>query len=61
MQASNVLGALTVTAPADGLPRGPVLLVDDTTGSGWTLTVAADALLAAGADRVLPLVLWQRP
>ena len=60
MQASNVLGALAVVTP-DGLPRGPVLLVDDTTGSGWTLTVAADALLDAGVDAVLPLVLWQRP
>lgn len=35
----------------------PVLLVDDVTDTGWTLTVAARALRAAGAAQVLPLVL----
>ena len=35
----------------------PVLLVDDQTDSGWTLTVAAAQLRDAGASAVLPLVL----
>ena len=34
-----------------------VLLVDDQTVTGWTLTRAAVALRARGAERVLPLVL----
>jgi ATP-dependent DNA helicase RecQ len=34
-----------------------VLLVDDRVVTGWTLTVAARAVRAAGAERVLPLVL----
>jgi ATP-dependent DNA helicase RecQ len=36
---------------------GPVLLVDDLIDTGWTLTVAAMRLRAAGAVGVLPLVL----
>ncbi|MCX5400220.1 RecQ family ATP-dependent DNA helicase [Streptomyces sp. NBC_00102] len=36
---------------------GPVLLVDDSTDSGWTLAVAARLLRKAGAEQVLPLVL----
>ncbi|MFF3013943.1 RecQ family ATP-dependent DNA helicase [Streptomyces sp. NPDC057939] len=36
---------------------GPVLLIDDSTESGWTLAVAARLLRQAGADQVLPLVL----
>ncbi|WP_033822452.1 DEAD/DEAH box helicase [Kitasatospora sp. MBT63] len=36
---------------------GPVLLVDDSVDSGWTVTVAARLLRQAGADAVLPLVL----
>ncbi|MFD6530768.1 RecQ family ATP-dependent DNA helicase [Streptomyces sp. NPDC060184] len=36
---------------------GPVLLVDDSTDSGWTLAVAARLLRRAGAEQVLPLVL----
>src|SRR6478672_11983654 len=38
-------------------PAATVLLVDDQVASGWTLTVAATALRAAGASAVLPLVL----
>ena len=38
-------------------PRGAVLLVDDQVVTGWTLTVAARAVRAAGADSVLPLAL----
>lgn len=47
---------------ADGLelPDGPVLLVDDLADSRWTLTVAARALLAAGATAVLPFTLALR-
>ncbi|MBS9533115.1 RecQ family ATP-dependent DNA helicase [Mycobacterium sp. M1] len=36
---------------------GPVLLVDDVTDTGWTLTMAARVLRAAGAPRVLPFAL----
>ncbi|QVQ52008.1 ATP-dependent DNA helicase RecQ [Spiractinospora alimapuensis] len=36
---------------------GPLLLVDDYTESGWTLTTATALLRGAGAPEVLPLVL----
>lgn len=52
--------AFTVSAElADALTRspGPVLLVDDSTDSGWTLAVAARLLRRAGSGPVLPLVL----
>ncbi|MGW0854508.1 RecQ family ATP-dependent DNA helicase [Streptomyces sp. NPDC002690] len=53
-------GAFTVsdelTAALAASP-GPVLLVDDSTDSGWTLAVAARLLRKAGAEQVLPLVL----
>jgi ATP-dependent DNA helicase RecQ len=39
------------------VPAGPVLLLDDTTRSGFTLTVAAVLLREAGAGPVYPLVL----
>ncbi|MGH3361442.1 MAG: DEAD/DEAH box helicase [Nocardioides sp.] len=39
------------------LPAGPVLLVDDLVVTGWTLTLAARAIRAAGASDVLPLTL----
>ncbi|MGB8652402.1 MAG: recombinase RecQ, partial [Mycobacteriales bacterium] len=39
------------------LAGAPVLLVDDRTDSGWTLTEAARVLRRAGAGAVLPLVL----
>jgi ATP-dependent DNA helicase RecQ len=38
-------------------PGATVLLVDDQVASGWTLTVAATAIRAAGASAVLPLAL----
>jgi ATP-dependent DNA helicase RecQ len=53
-------GALTVPpglAAALADLRGPVLLVDDFTETGWTLAVVARMLRQAGAQGVLPLVL----
>ncbi|MFE0678643.1 RecQ family ATP-dependent DNA helicase [Streptomyces sp. NPDC058867] len=53
-------GAFSVSGDlADALAdsRGPVLLVDDYTDSGWTLAVAARLLRRAGSGEVLPLVL----
>ena len=44
------------------LPEGgPILLVDDTYRSGWTVTVAASLLRGAGAEAVLPLVVHRLP
>ncbi len=40
---------------------GPVLLIDDTIRTRWTLTVAGALLADAGATAVLPLVLHQLP
>jgi ATP-dependent DNA helicase RecQ len=57
---SNVWTAFVVdvaTLPGGSVPPGPVLLVDDTYDSGWTLTVVAHRLREAGADAVLPFVL----
>ncbi|WP_030618704.1 RecQ family ATP-dependent DNA helicase [Streptomyces sclerotialus] len=53
-------GALAVPpqlAEALRAAGGPVLLVDDSTETGWTLAVAARLLRRAGAGGVLPLVL----
>jgi ATP-dependent DNA helicase RecQ len=60
---ANVWGAFAVDAgalPGGALPPGPVLLVDDTYDSGWTMTVTAWLLRQAGADAVLPFVLARR-
>jgi ATP-dependent DNA helicase RecQ len=57
---SNVWPAFAVdpaALPGGSVPAGPVLVVDDTYDSGWTLTVAAHRLREAGADAVLPFVL----
>ena len=43
--------------PQLGSLEGPVLLVDDMTDTGWTLTMAARVLRAAGAPDVLPFAL----
>ena len=43
--------------PALAALDGPVLLVDDQTDTGWTMTVAAALLRDAGAPAVLPLAL----
>jgi ATP-dependent DNA helicase RecQ len=40
---------------------GPVLLVDDTIRSRWTMTVAGKLLTDAGADSVLPFAVHQLP
>jgi ATP-dependent DNA helicase RecQ len=48
------------TAPDSGVVAsagGPVLLVDDLVDSGWTLTMAARVIRAAGAVDVLPFAL----
>jgi ATP-dependent DNA helicase RecQ len=45
----------------DRPPHGPILLVDDTYRTGWTMTVAATLLVDAGATQVLPLVLHRLP
>ena len=37
--------------------HGPVLLVDDITDTGWTMTMAARILRGAGVPEVLPFVL----
>ena len=40
-----------------GLPAGPVLLVDDMVDSRWTLTVSAWPLRSHGSGEVFPLAL----
>ena len=40
---------------------GPVLLVDDTVRTRWTMTVAGALLADAGATSVLPLAIHQLP
>ncbi|MBX7431353.1 RecQ family ATP-dependent DNA helicase [Mycobacterium sp. Y57] len=47
------------SVPNDDLAavEGPVLVVDDFSDTGWTMTMAARVLRAAGADEVLPLTL----
>ncbi|MFE2266091.1 RecQ family ATP-dependent DNA helicase [Streptomyces griseosporeus] len=53
-------GAFAVSGELAGAltrAQGPVLLVDDSTDSGWTLAVAARLLRRAGSGPVLPLVL----
>jgi ATP-dependent DNA helicase RecQ len=46
-----------VFAVDDNMPNGPVLLVDDTVNSAWTLTVASYLLRLSGSGEVLPLAL----
>jgi len=60
----RVAALLSGMRMADGVTLqsdGPVLLVDDTYRSGWTMTVAASLLRGAGAAGVLPLVVQQLP
>jgi ATP-dependent DNA helicase RecQ len=58
-QATNAIGAFDV-AHRDW-PAGPVLVVDDSYNSGWTMTAVAELLLGAGSGPVLPFALWRRP
>ena len=44
----------------DALEGRAVLLVDDLVVTGWTLTLAARAIRAAGAAAVLPLALGRQ-
>ena len=53
-QYRNVRDAFQTTGE---VPSGPVLLVDDTVDSRWTLTVVGLLLLEAGAGPVLPFAL----
>lgn len=56
--AQRVAAVLRRSALEGQVPEGArVLLVDDRTSTGWTLTVAARAIRAAGAESVVPLVL----
>jgi ATP-dependent DNA helicase RecQ len=60
-QYHNAHDAFAVTGT---VPGGPVLVVDDVRGSGWTLTTVAGQLRDAGAGPVHPLVLlsgWPTP
>ena len=57
---AELVASLHLT-PGAQVPRGPVLLIDDTYRSGWTMTVAAALLREAGATAVLPLVVHQLP
>jgi ATP-dependent DNA helicase RecQ len=57
----NALGTSLRLKPGATLPSGPLLLVDDTYRTGWTMTYAASLLRAAGATAVLPLVVHQLP
>ena len=53
-QARNVDGSLSIRG---NVPAGPVLLVDDTVDSRWTMTVAASVLTSNGSGPVYPLAL----
>ena len=56
-----LFGSLALRAGVEVPHDGPVLLVDDTYRSGWTMTVAAALLREAGIREVLPLVVHQLP
>ena len=61
MNSAQRVAAVTRRFRLEGdVPAGPVLLVDDQVATGWTLTLAARALRAAGATSVLPLTLAVR-
>jgi len=59
---ANVWGALVVDEAFtdDVIGTGPVLVIDDFSETGWTMTVAAAALRRAGAPAVLPFALARR-
>ncbi|MCD9622506.1 RecQ family ATP-dependent DNA helicase [Rhabdothermincola salaria] len=60
VRVEHLLATMSVR-PGARLPDGPLLVVDDTYRSGWTMTVAAVLLREAGATGVLPLVVHQLP
>ena len=53
-QVRNLLGAFDIVEP---VPPGPVLLVDDVTDSGWTLTILGLLLRQHGSGPVHPFAL----
>ena len=61
--AARVAALVKTLHLSDGadIPHGPILLVDDTYRTGWTMTVAAALLRDGGAAAVLPLVVHQHP
>ncbi|MDX1871106.1 DEAD/DEAH box helicase [Mycolicibacterium sp. 120266] len=52
--AYRVAGLRDAWDPPAQIDTGPVLLVDDVTDTGWTLTMAARVVRRAGASAVLP-------
>ncbi len=61
-QAANVVDVFRFgRSEGAALPSGPGLLLDDSLRSGWTMTVVAEGLRAAGSGPILPFVLWRRP
>ncbi len=58
-----LFASLAVAPALQFLPDGPVLLVDDTYRTGWTMTVAQrhSWIREAGAREVMPLVVQQLP
>jgi ATP-dependent DNA helicase RecQ len=54
-QARNVDGCFSIAL--DVVPAGPVLLIDDTVDSRWTLTLAAWLLRKHGSGEIWPLAL----
>lgn len=56
-----LLGGLRLVDGARVPTDGPLLLIDDSYRSGWTVTVAAALLREAGASAVMPLVVHQLP
>ena len=52
-KASNVLGAFTIS----GTRPGPMLLIDDTIDSNWTMSVVGNLLLQEGSGPVFPFSL----
>ncbi|KQY57493.1 RecQ family ATP-dependent DNA helicase [Nocardioides sp. Root140] len=55
--AQRVAAVLRRYALQGEIPAGPILLLDDLVGTGWTMTIAARALRQAGATDVHPLAL----
>jgi ATP-dependent DNA helicase RecQ len=47
----------SVFAVSDGVPPGPVLLVDDVIDSGWTMAVLSALLRQSGSGPVYPIAL----